>query len=98
MALTDLPEATAIAPGQTVREIVRFTPTSLAATSDGWTITGDDGSGLQVVTFAGRGAPPKPQAPPPVRPKPPPRAPPQVSHATGFRRLRELLHPAIPGR
>ena len=98
VALTDLPEATAVAPGQTVREIVRFTPTSLAATSDGWTITGDDGSGLQVVTFAGRGAPPKPQAPPPVRPKPAPVAPPQVSHATGFRRLRELLHPAIPGR
>ena len=98
VGLTELAESSTIAPGRTVREIVRFTPTSFAAATDGWTITGDDGNGLQVVTFTGRGSPPEPQAPPPVRAKPaPPSSPPRAAVPGGLRRLGELRHRPIPG-
>ena len=98
VALTDLAESSTIAPGQTVREIVRFTPTSFASATDGWTITGDDGNGLQVVAFAGRGSPPRPQALPPVRTKPaPPPSQPRAAVPGGLRRLGELRHRPIPG-
>lgn len=98
VALTELAESTTLGPGDSLREIVRFTPASLTATNDGWTITGDDGSGVQVVTFTGRGAPPKPQPPPVVRPQPtPPPSQPRASLPAGLRRLRELPHRPIPG-
>jgi HYDIN/CFA65/VesB family protein len=97
VALTDLAESTTLAPGDSLREIVRFTPASLTATNDGWTITGDDGSGLQVVSFTGRGTPPAPGDHSPPRTQPPAtQPPPRVSHV-GLRRLRELPHRPIPG-
>ena len=99
VALTELAESTTLAPGDSLREIVRFTPSSLTATSDGWTVTGDDGGGVQVVSFTGRGAPPAPGEPaPPRTQKPPPTAtPPRVSSPGGLRLLRERIHRQLPG-
>jgi hypothetical protein len=54
-ASTTLAEGTAIPPGTTLTEVVRFAPTSAGPAASTWLITGDDGSGLQTVTFTGTG-------------------------------------------
>ncbi|MGZ4232203.1 MAG: choice-of-anchor D domain-containing protein [Solirubrobacteraceae bacterium] len=53
---TSLPEGTTIAPGQTLTEGVRFTPSGLGPFTGTWEITGDDGSGLHQLRLAGIGA------------------------------------------
>lgn len=55
-ATTALAEGSTIPAGGSVTETVRFAPTSTGPVTDSWTITGDDGSGQQVVTFTGSGA------------------------------------------
>lgn len=64
---TSLPEGTTIAPGQTLTEGVRFTPSGLGPFTGTWEITGDDGSGLHEVRFAGAAVA---AAPPPGGPAP----------------------------
>ena len=61
-ATTSLPEGTTIAAGATVTESVTFTPSAVGATTDGWTITADDGSGVRTVSFLGTGVIPDPSA------------------------------------
>src|SRR5262249_44907779 len=72
---TSLPEGTTIEPSQSVTETVTFAPTSLGPAGGTWQITGDDGSGLQLIQFTGTGgtvstagAPPAPSSPPPPPP------------------------------
>jgi hypothetical protein len=54
-ATTDLAESTVIPPGQTLTETVAFTPSVTGALTDTWTINGNDGGGVQTVTFTGTG-------------------------------------------
>ena len=54
--VTSLGEGTVIEPGQSVVEQVSFTPTATGDQTATWLIQGDDGSGLQTVTFDGTGA------------------------------------------
>jgi iron transport multicopper oxidase len=55
---TSLPEGTTVAPGQTLTEGVAFTPSALGPFTGSWEITGDDGSGLHLVSLTGRGVGP----------------------------------------
>ena len=55
-----------------VKESVRFTPTTTGLVSSTWTIEGNDGSGLQTVTMTGTGISTSPTPPPPSPPSPPP--------------------------
>lgn len=88
-ATTSLPEGATIAPGQTVTETVTFTPTSVGASAGAWDITGDDGSGLHEVQFAGSGIGPPAPSPPAASPpaaapasaSPPATSPPSASAA-----------------
>jgi PQQ-like domain len=52
-ALTRLVRRTVIAPNTSVRETVRFTPTSNRPVSATWQIEGNDGNGVQTVKFTG---------------------------------------------
>lgn len=54
-ALSQLLEGSSIAPGASVREQVRFTPTAAGYDTSTWTINGNDGTGLHNVTFQGHG-------------------------------------------
>jgi hypothetical protein len=56
-ATTTLTLGTVIPGNSSIEETVRFSPTSSGPLTSDWTITGDDGSGLQTVTFAGTGVP-----------------------------------------
>jgi HYDIN/CFA65/VesB family protein len=62
---TSLPEGTTIAPGQTLTEGVKFTPSGLGPFTGTWEITGDDGSGLHPLRFAGTGVAAVPSGGPP---------------------------------
>ena len=53
-----LSSGSVIAPGQTLTETVTFTPTAQGPRSDNWTIAGNDGLGLQTVSFIGTGLEP----------------------------------------
>ena len=55
---TSLPEGTTVAPGQTLTEGVAFTPSALGPFTGSWEITGDDGSGLHLVSLTGSGVGP----------------------------------------
>jgi Abnormal spindle-like microcephaly-assoc'd, ASPM-SPD-2-Hydin/PQQ-like domain len=55
-ATTSLPEGTSLAPGQTVTETVRFSPTAIGGASGVWPITGNDTTGAHQVQFTGTGA------------------------------------------
>jgi iron transport multicopper oxidase len=58
-ATTSLPEGeSAIAPGETVTETVRFAPTGSGPSADVWRIAGEDASGPHEVRFAGDGVQP----------------------------------------
>jgi len=54
-ATTTLAEGTVIPAGTSVTETVSFTPPALGSSSSVWTITADDGSGVQNVTFTANG-------------------------------------------
>ena len=54
-ATTNLPEASVIPAGQTATETVAFSPAVSGPLTDTWTITSNDGTGVQVVTFNGTG-------------------------------------------
>ena len=61
---TSLPEGTTVAPGQMLTEGVAFTPSALGPFTGSWEITGDDGSGLHLVSLTGSGVgPTSPGAP-----------------------------------
>ncbi len=55
LARSPLDEGTVIAPGTARTLMVAFLPTSPGPAQDQWQITGDDASGMQVVTFNGVG-------------------------------------------
>jgi len=55
VATTDLAESTVIPAGQSLTESVAFTPSVTGPLSDTWTINGNDGGGVQTVTFTGTG-------------------------------------------
>jgi hypothetical protein len=57
-ALTTLPEGTTMAAGSSQVESVRFTPTKLGSSSDGWVINSDDNLGVRTVRFTGAGTVP----------------------------------------
>ncbi len=63
-ATSTLSEDTAVAPGQTVTESVKFSPTATGAASGQWLITGDDSTGLHTVQFTGTGTGTSPGSPP----------------------------------
>ena len=52
---SSLPEGTSIAAGASVTETVQFAPTATGGATDSWVLTGNDGSGVQTVTFTGTG-------------------------------------------
>ncbi len=54
--VTSLPEGSEIAAHHALVETVRFSPERAGRASATWVINGDDGSGLQTVTFTGTGA------------------------------------------
>ena len=58
VATTSLPEGTSIAPGESVTETVKFTPTAAGPQSAVWSINGSDTSGLHEVRFSGTGVSP----------------------------------------
>ncbi len=63
-ATTSLSEGTTIAPGESVTETVKFTPTSTGPASDDWPINGEHNStDLREVTFSGEGFVPAPVPP-----------------------------------
>jgi hypothetical protein len=61
---TTIAEGTTIPAGSSVTGTVAFAPTAAGATSAGWDITGNDGSGLKTITFSGTGVAPIPPVPP----------------------------------
>ncbi|GCE14667.1 choice-of-anchor D domain-containing protein [Tengunoibacter tsumagoiensis] len=54
-AVTDLPEGTVIAPGQTLTVKVDFSPTMKGTAKDTWSFNSNDNTGEKVVTFVGNG-------------------------------------------
>ena len=64
-ATTSLPEGeSTIAPGESVTETVRFTPTTTGPATDSWPINGSHNStGVREVKFGGEGVPPPPVTP-----------------------------------
>ncbi len=61
-ASTSLAEGTTIAPGETVKETVAFTPTAPGYASATWALNGDDTTGLHEIKFTGTGTVPAPGA------------------------------------
>ena len=55
-ASTALPVGTTIPAGGSLTESVKFTPTQLGPTSDQWSISANDGQGVQTVSLTGSGA------------------------------------------
>ncbi|MGA2164268.1 MAG: choice-of-anchor D domain-containing protein [Solirubrobacteraceae bacterium] len=62
-ATTSLSEGTTIAPGESLTETVKFTPTKAGAASADWPINGKDTTGLHDVRFNGVGIVPEPEHP-----------------------------------
>ena len=63
---TTLPEGTSIAPGASLQEVIRVSPTVVGSVSDVWRINANDGQGLREVTLTVNGlAGPVVVAPPP---------------------------------
>ena len=62
-ATTSLSEGTTIAPGQSLTETVKFTPTEAGPASADWPINGKDATGLHDVQFNGVGIVPEPENP-----------------------------------
>jgi hypothetical protein len=56
-ATTTLIVPTEIPGNSSIEETVQFSPTTTGPLTSNWLITGDDGSGLQTVTFTGTGVP-----------------------------------------
>jgi outer membrane protein assembly factor BamB len=68
-------EGTVIAPGASVEQLVRVSPTAVGANTDVWQLNANDGQGLRLVSFSVNGI-----APP--APAPTPAADPQASPTT----------------
>jgi iron transport multicopper oxidase len=62
-AATSLSEGTTIAPGESLTETVKFTPTETGPASADWPINGKDATGLHDVQFNGTGIVPEPEPP-----------------------------------
>ncbi len=62
-ATTALSEGTTIAPGESLTETVKFTPTETEPASADWPINGKDATGLHDVQFNGVGIVPEPEHP-----------------------------------
>ncbi len=54
-ATSSLPEGATIAPGETVTEVVTFTPSVVGSSAGTWEINSDDNTGLHQVQFSGSG-------------------------------------------
>jgi hypothetical protein len=59
-ATSSLAEGTTIAPGESLKETVDFTPAAAGYAAAVWTINGDDTTGLHQVSFSGTGKVPAP--------------------------------------
>jgi hypothetical protein len=64
-AIEPFPEGTILAPGGSIEQLVRVSPTVVGANTDLWQINADDGQGLRLVTFTATGLAQPPPAPAP---------------------------------
>jgi outer membrane protein assembly factor BamB len=62
-AVAPFDEGTVLAPGASIEQLVRVSPTEAGAISDVWQLNADDGQGLRVVTFSVTGNKPPTPAP-----------------------------------